>query len=73
MPRECQAALIARDFGSIDPLAVVTLARCLDGMLTSLNQKKGSPARNGTIAATQKGGNLRLFLPFAAPQIENQA
>lgn len=32
VPRECQAALIARDFASTDPLPAVTLARCVDGL-----------------------------------------
>lgn len=32
VPQECQAALIARDFASTDPLPAVTLARCVDGL-----------------------------------------
>lgn len=32
VPRECQAALIARDFASSDRLPALTLARCVDGL-----------------------------------------
>lgn len=32
VPRDCQVALMARDFATVDPLPAVTLDDCLDGL-----------------------------------------